>query len=126
MLDWKPKKTQASSQRWVLIGGGVVVAVLLIVLLASTASVDSFLYLGLDTLKRASLAHLDPTAPPALREEVRKAFDCVIASATSGQIGEDEVGGFAKACRAALEDEVLTREEATALRDLALALCGPR
>ena len=48
MLDWKPKKTQASSQRWMMIGGGVVVAVLLIVLLASTASVDSFLYLGQD------------------------------------------------------------------------------
>ena len=55
-----------------------------------------------------------------------KAFDCVTAGATSGEIGEEQVGGFAKACRAALEDGVVTREEAAVVRDLALALCGRR
>jgi len=125
VVDVKPKK-KASSQRWVLIGGGLLVVLLLIVLMASTASVDSFLYLGLDTLKRGTLAKLDPATPPALREEMRKAFDCVIAGATSGEIGEEQVGGFAKACRAALEDGAVTREEAAVVRDLALALCGRR
>jgi hypothetical protein len=119
-----PRKKSVPTQRWVLIGGGLIVVALLIALLATTASVDSFLFLGLDTLKRSSLAHLDQDVPVALREELRKAFDCAITAATSGQVGEDQVGEFARACRVALEDKVVGLEEAASLRDLALALCG--
>lgn len=124
MVDWKPKKKGSSTQRWVLIGGGLAVVALLLFLLASTASVDSLLYLGLDTLKRSALASLDSSAPPVLREELRDAFDCAIAAATTGQVTEERVGAFAKACRGALEDRVVSREEAASLRDLARELCG--
>jgi len=120
----RTEEKPAASRRWVLIGGGLGVAVVLAALLASTASVDSFLYLGLDTLKRGTLARLAPDVAPGLRDELRRAFDCVTTAATSGRVAENDVGRFARACRAALADDVVDRAEAADLRDRALDLCG--
>jgi hypothetical protein len=112
-------------ERWVLIAGGFVIVALVGVLMATTASVDSFLYLGLDTLKRRSFACLGPDVTAARRLELLKAFDTVIAGATAKRIDDEEVGVFARACRAALADGRITAAEAEELCALARSL-GPR
>lgn len=98
------------------------VVALIAVLMAATASVDSFLYLGLDTLKRQALAKVATDVPPAARAELLRAFDTVIADATRKRLTEEQVGGFARACRAALADGTITATEAGELSDLAHAL----
>jgi hypothetical protein len=109
-------------ERWAVIAGGLVVVALIAVLMAATASVDSFLYLGLDTLKRHALGHLAADVTPPRRAELVRAFDTVIAGATARRLTEEQVGTFARACRAALADGSISAAEAGELRDLAHTL----
>jgi hypothetical protein len=125
-MERKGERRRLGARGWVLLGGGAAVGLLLLVLLAGTASVDSFLFLGLDTLKRSTLARLDAGVPPMVRDELRRSFDCVIAGATGGTLAEDGVGTFARTCRRAVDDGHVTRAEAEAIRDQARQLCRGR
>jgi hypothetical protein len=125
-MDREKTRKKLSARGWVLLGGGSAVGLLLLILLAGTTSVDSLRFLGLDSLKRSTLARLEAGATPALREELRRGFDCVIGGAATGRLSDEEVGRFARACRRATADGRVTREEVEVLRDLARQLCKGR
>ncbi len=71
------------------------------------------------------MAALPAPVTPVQRRQLRQAFECVIARAERGRVGEEELGTLSRLCNAALADRQVTEAELAGIRSVLATLCPP-
>lgn len=78
---------------------------------------------GLRTTRDRLVAALPRDATPIERQNLRRAFECVIQRAEAGDVDEEQLGALSRACAAAVEDRRLADDELREIDALLHRLC---
>ena len=122
-VDTSSGKGRAKDGRMVVVGGGIVVLALLVILLGGGLSADEFLTAGLMSLRNGVMRSLAQDVSPTERLRLHSAFGCVISRAGSHAVADEELGAFARACRRAMADGRIDRNELRTLSEAGEGLC---